>query len=132
MKKFGFTSYLVALFVVVVMVCAAVAFGPLSVDNGYVKSTVLAPKKANSTLYTIGAGRATSVSVPTTGSYQMKWKAFTASDGAAVTVKRSFDANTAYMPLSSEDNLGLERNVTNVVFTRYTGNATLTLAVDRN
>lgn len=115
-----------------VWISGTLAFGPLSTDNGYVKSTVFAPKKANSAMYTLGAGRATTVSVPATGSMLMKWKSFNAADGTAVTVKRSFDANTAYMPLSSEDNIGLERNVSNVVFTRYSGNSTVTIGVDRN
>lgn len=131
MKK-GFIAYVVVSVLLIVWISGVLAFGNLSTDNGYVKSTAFIPKKANSTLYTLGAGRATTVSVPTTGSLLMKWKAFSATDGSAVTVKRSFDANTAYMPLSSEDSIGLERNVSNVVFTRYSGASTVTIGVDRN
>ena len=131
MRK-GFIAYLVVSVLLVVWISGVIAFGPMSTDAGHVKTTAFIPKKANSALYTLGAGRATSVSVPVTGSLLMKWRAFSATDGSAITVKRSFDANTAYMPLSSEDSIGLERNVSNVVFTRYSGASTVTIGVDRN
>ena len=49
-KKFGLGMILVVL-VTVALAGLAVAFGPMGVDSGYVKTTTLIPKKAKSVCY---------------------------------------------------------------------------------
>ena len=127
MKKFY------ALSVVLLITLAAVtafAVGPAPLSTNRVPIQTLMPDPAKSTCTAIPAGRAASVTVNTKGMSSLNWSAFTTADGTAVTVKRSFNSNTAYMPKSSENWLKINQNTNSAVFTGYSAGATRTLCYD--
>ena len=127
----GWYSLIAMIFVIVVASLALAGTGTApAVNKVNINATV--PKVAKAACTTIVAGRATSVPIDVTATTMMNWKAFSAADGTAVTVKRSFNSNTAYMPATGETNLPLETLATSAVFTRYSGNSTITLCSDRN
>lgn len=113
----------------IALATAAFAFGPAAKTSDALKLPGMVATPSKSACQTIHAGRATSVSVNTTAAQFVSW---TADDGAgtAVTVKRSFNSNTAAMPKSSETAVGIHPLTKTVVFTRYTGAANINLCTD--
>ena len=111
------------------IVMATVAFGfgqsPKSSDGTRLQAAV--PSKT--TCVTVIKGRATAVQVPLTAMY-LNWSADDGT-GTAVKMKRSFDAETGFMPSSGEYNLPSAANRKKAVFTRYTGASNINLCYEQ-
>lgn len=129
---------IVALFLVMALVAIAYAgsSGGVAPAVGKVNVPLTVPKKSKSACVDIVAGRATSVNVNVANTTMLNWAArhtvTTASAGTAEVLKRSFDTNTAYMPIDHEYNLPIESGITNAKFTRYSGATTIKLCTEQN
>jgi hypothetical protein len=87
---------------------------------GKVNVSLTVPKESKAVCKTLAAGARSTVQFDVSGTTMVNWKAAKSDyDSTAVTVKRSFDANAAYMPGTTEWNLPIESGVTNLTFSQY-------------
>lgn len=115
MKKFVSVAML---FAVMMITAIAFAVGPAPLSTNRVPIQSIMPEPSKSVCTTIAPGAASSVTVNVRGISSMNWAAFDDA-GTPVVVKRSFNANTAYMPKSSEGWLKINQNASTVKFTGY-------------
>lgn len=100
------------------------SFAPIQSISG------LAPDPAASDCTTATGTKGTIVTVNTTGYRGLKWAAVTTATGAAAVVKRSVNANTAYMPESS-GTVTISNDITSMKFDKYSTASSTTLTVCR-
>ena len=113
-----------------ILVCAslAAAFGPNPKDsNGF---NLQQNQPSATTCTTLGAGRATSYSVPVSNVPYLGWSAYD-SAGAGVVVKRSLNGAAGYMPKTGEISLAIGPTIKTVVFSRYTGATPINLCFEK-
>jgi len=112
---------LIAVMILVIAV-SAFAVGPAPLSTNKVAIQNIMPEPTKSATLTIPKGSAKTVTINTRGLSSISWLA---DDGAGtpVVVKRSFNANTADMPKSSENWLKIHQNTSSVKFTGYSSGA---------
>lgn len=123
-----------SLVVMIILAAGAMAYAattagmPATAGGQKVLATVA--EKSKSACVSITAGRGTAVTVDVSSTPFMSWSADDGT-GTAVKLKRSWGANTAYMPLSGEQNVAVNATSKTAKFTRYSGAASINLCSER-
>lgn len=128
--KTVFTSLILLVILAVGSIAYAATTAGMPATSGGSKVLATVAEKSKSACTSVVAGRATAVTVDVSSTPYINWSADDGT-GTGVKVKRSWGANTAFMPSTGESNLAVNATAKTVKFTRYSGAASINLCSER-